>query len=89
MYLLKSAGEVAARSFSPSDDGFIVKTTWRLHITCRKHHTHTPLAADFRKREGNFILASVRVSSYFNCIYCQETGTHMHSEEEPYSSVMV
>ena len=31
--LLKRAGEVAALSFRPSDEGFIVKTTWRLHIT--------------------------------------------------------
>ena len=32
VYLLKRAGEVAALSFKPSDDGFIVKTTCRLFI---------------------------------------------------------
>jgi hypothetical protein len=30
---LKSAGEVAARSFRPSEDGFIVNTTCKLRIT--------------------------------------------------------
>ena len=33
--LLKRAGEVAALSFSPSEDGFMVNTTWRLRITCK------------------------------------------------------
>ena len=33
-YLLKRAGEVAALSFSPSEEGFIVNTTWRFLITC-------------------------------------------------------
>jgi len=32
-HLLKRAGEVAARSFRPSEEGFIVNTTWRLRIT--------------------------------------------------------
>ena len=36
--LLKRAGEVAALSFRPSEDGFIVNTTWRLRITCRDKH---------------------------------------------------
>lgn len=31
--LLNKAGDVAARLFKPSSDGFIVKTTWRLFIT--------------------------------------------------------
>ena len=35
-YLLKRAGEVAARSLSPSDDGFMVNTTCRLRITCNQ-----------------------------------------------------
>ena len=34
-HLLKRVGEVAALSFSPSEEGFIVKTTWRLRITRR------------------------------------------------------
>lgn len=37
-YLLKSAGEVAALSFRPSEDGFIVNTTWRLRITWLVNH---------------------------------------------------
>ena len=38
-HLLKRAGDVAARSLSPSEDGFMVNTTWRLYITyTRKKH---------------------------------------------------
>ena len=33
--LLKRAGEVAALSLRPSDDGFMVNTTWRFLITCK------------------------------------------------------
>ena len=35
--LLNKAGDVAARLFKPSSDGFIVKTTWRLFITCKQN----------------------------------------------------
>lgn len=38
IYLLKSAGDVAALSFKPSEDGFIVKTTWRLRMTWLVNH---------------------------------------------------
>ena len=38
--LLKRAGEVAALSFRPSEDGFIVNTTWRLRITCKTTETN-------------------------------------------------
>ena len=40
VYLLKRAGEVAALSFKPSDDGFIVNTTCRLFIICTNALLH-------------------------------------------------
>lgn len=40
-YLLKSAGEVAALSFRPSEDGFIVNTTWRLRMTWLVNHLYS------------------------------------------------
>ena len=38
MQRLNKAGDIAARSFKPSDDGFIVKTTWRFLITSLVKH---------------------------------------------------
>lgn len=35
LHLLNNAGEVAARSFKPSDEGFIVNTTWRFFMTLK------------------------------------------------------
>lgn len=40
-YRLKSAGEVAARSLSPSEDGFMVKTTCRLRMTWLVNHRYS------------------------------------------------
>lgn len=37
-YLLKRAGDVAALSFRPSDEGFMVKTTWRFLMTWLVNH---------------------------------------------------
>ena len=42
---LNKAGDVAALSLRPSDDGFIVKTTCRLYITCHRP-TITPSVSD-------------------------------------------
>ena len=38
--LLNKAGDVAARLFKPSSDGFIVKTTWRLFITWKQSNVN-------------------------------------------------
>ena len=35
-HLLKEAGEVAARSFGPSDHGFMMNTTWRFLKTWKQ-----------------------------------------------------
>lgn len=40
-YLLKRAGDVAALSFRPSDEGFMVKTTWRFLITWLVNHLYS------------------------------------------------
>ncbi|CAN7949923.1 unnamed protein product, partial [Ixodes hexagonus] len=40
-HLLKRAGDVAALSLRPSDEGFMVKTTCRLRITCPVNHLYS------------------------------------------------
>lgn len=41
LYLLKRAGDVAALSFRPSDEGFMVKTTWRFLMTWLVNHLYS------------------------------------------------
>ena len=38
---MNSAGEVAARSLRPSEDGFMVKTTCRLRMTWLVNHLYS------------------------------------------------
>jgi hypothetical protein len=38
--LLNKAGDVAALSFRPSDEGFMVNTTWRLIVTLTISNKH-------------------------------------------------
>jgi len=46
--LLNKAGDVAALSLRPSEDGFIVNTTCRLYITCHVPRTqrHISMSTD-------------------------------------------